>query len=119
MGGYVVIVLALAFARVAVAEDVWLTDFQKAKQTAVATKRPILADFSGSDWCGWCIKLDKEVLSQKAFMDYAKTNLVLFIADYPRAKEQSAEIKKQNAELATKYAIEGYQPFSCWMRRAM
>jgi protein disulfide-isomerase len=108
LGGYIGVILALALTQAAIADDMWLTDFQKAKQMAAETKRPILADFSGSDWCGWCIKLDKEVFSQKAFADYAKENLVLFMADYPQAKQQSTEIKKQNGELAMKYGIQGY-----------
>lgn len=86
----------------------WETDFEAAKAAAAQTKRPILADFSGSDWCGWCIKLDKEVFSKPAFKDYAATNLVLFLADFPRAKTQSAEVKAQNDKLAKQYGIEGF-----------
>jgi protein disulfide-isomerase len=90
------------------AESGWLTDFNAAKKAAAERKVPILADFSGSDWCGWCIKLDKEVFSQKAFKDYAKDNLVLFLADFPRKKTLPAEMKKQNEDLAGKYGIEGF-----------
>lgn len=89
-------------------EDLWLTDFETAKKTAADKKLPILADFSGSDWCGWCIKLDKEVFSQKEFKEFAKENLVLFLADFPRKKKQDEIIKKQNADLSKKYAIEGF-----------
>jgi protein disulfide-isomerase len=86
----------------------WLTDFEAAKRQAAELNRPILADFSGSDWCGWCIKLDKEVFSKKAFQDYAGTNLVLFLADYPARKPQTDAMKAQNKALAAKYGIEGY-----------
>lgn len=86
----------------------WLTDFNKALEQAKAKKLPILADFSGSDWCGWCIKLDKEVFSKQKFKDYAKENFVLFLADFPRRKKQDAKIKKQNAGLAKKYGIRGF-----------
>ncbi len=86
----------------------WLTDFAKAKQEAAQTQRPILADFSGSDWCGWCIKLDKEVFSRAEFKAFAKDNLVLFMADFPRKTEQSAELKKQNEELAGNYRVNGF-----------
>ena len=65
-------------------------------------------DFSGSDWCGWCIKLHKEVLSQKAFLDYAKDNLVLVLIDFPRRKAQSPEEKRQNAALARQFNVRGY-----------
>lgn len=90
------------------AGDGWLTDFEQAKKTAAETKRPILADFSGSDWCGWCIKLDKEVFSQAEFKAYAKEHLVLFLADFPRKKEQAPELKKQNGALAATYAVNGF-----------
>ncbi|MDO9541575.1 MAG: thioredoxin family protein [Kiritimatiellia bacterium] len=88
--------------------NTWLTDFEAAKKTAAEKKLPILADFSGSDWCGWCIKLDKEVFSQKEFKEFAKDNLILFLADFPRKKQQSDKIKKQNDGLSKKYAIEGF-----------
>jgi len=86
----------------------WATDFETAKKLAVEKKLPILADFSGSDWCGWCIKLDKEVFSQKEFKTFAGDNLVLFMADFPRKKKQDEKIKKQNAELMKKYAVGGF-----------
>jgi len=86
----------------------WLTDFEKAKKAAAERDVPILADFSGSDWCGWCIRLDNEVFSKPAFQEYASTNLVLFLADFPRSKEQPQEVKEQNKKLAQKYSIRGY-----------
>lgn len=89
-------------------DNVWLADFEAAKKMAVEKKLPIMADFSGSDWCGWCIKLDKEVFSQKEFKDYAKGNLILFLADFPRAKKQSENLAKQNKDLMKKYAVEGF-----------
>ena len=100
--------MALTMFAANAADDSWLTDFEKAKKIATEKQIPILIDFTGSDWCGWCIKLDKEVFSQKAFKDYAKDNLVLFMADFPRAKTQSDELKKQNRELMTKFGIRGY-----------
>ena len=81
---------------VVVGNPVWLTSLAEAKAEAAKRKVPILADFSGSDWCGWCIKLDKEVFSTDAFRKYASENLVLLLVDFPRTKTQSDEIKKQN-----------------------
>ena len=86
----------------------WITDFELAKKAAAEKNVPILADFSGSDWCGWCIKLDKEVFSQKEFQDYAKDGLILFLADFPRSKPQSDELKKQDKGLAERYGIQGF-----------
>lgn len=88
--------------------DEWLTDFEAAKKNAAEKKLPILVDFSGSDWCGWCIKLEKEVFSRKEFKRYAKDSLVLFLADFPSRKKQSETVKKQNRALAEKYGVRGY-----------
>lgn len=89
-------------------EGLWITDFEQAKSLAKEKGLPILADFSGSDWCGWCIKLDKEVFQTSEFQDYAKNNLVLLLLDFPSKKKQSPELKKQNRALAQKYGIRGY-----------
>ncbi len=86
----------------------WLTSFAAAKAEAAKRNVPILADFSGSDWCGWCIKLDKEVFSTEAFKKYASQNLVLLLVDFPRMKSQSEEVKKQNNDLAEKLEIQGF-----------
>ncbi|MDD5706053.1 MAG: thioredoxin family protein [Kiritimatiellae bacterium] len=87
---------------------VWLDDFAAAQAKARELKRPILADFSGSDWCGWCIRLEKEVFSQAAFKKYAQANVVLFLADFPRRKVLPANVKAQNEKLAAKYGVEGF-----------
>ena len=86
----------------------WTTDLPKAQAQAKTEKKLVLMDFTGSDWCGWCIKLHKEVFSQQEFADYAKKNLVLVEVDFPRAKEQSAALKKANQALQEKYKIEGF-----------
>ncbi len=85
-----------------------MTDWEAAKAKAKAENKPILINLTGSDWCGWCIKLEKEVLSQKAFKDFAAENLILMEADFPKKKEQPADLKKQNAELEKKYLNAGY-----------
>lgn len=86
----------------------WETDFELAKQRAKDENKAILVDFTGSDWCGWCIKLKKEVFDQAAFQEYAKTNLIMVELDYPRKKVLPEKEKKQNEELAKKFEIEGY-----------
>ena len=90
------------------AEAVWLTDFKEAQQLAEKEKKVMLVDFTGSDWCPWCIKLDKEVFSQKAFQKYAAENLVLVMIDFPKKKQQTPEQKKANDELAEKYKVDGF-----------
>ena len=87
---------------------VWVTDFKEAQQLAEKEKKVMLVDFTGSDWCPWCIKLDEEVFSQKAFQKYAAENLVLVMIDFPKKKQQTPEQKKANNELAEKYKVEGF-----------
>jgi len=98
----------VAFAAGSDAHGKWLDDFAAAKAKSKETGRPILADFSGSDWCGWCIRLEKEVFSQEAFKTYASTNLVLFLADFPHGKRLPVKVAKQNEGLQGKYGIEGF-----------
>lgn len=86
----------------------WLTDLPKAQAKAKAEKKLVLLDFTGSDWCGWCIKLHKEVFSKPEFEEYARKNLVLVEVDFPRSKQQTEELKKANQKLSEKYSIQGY-----------
>lgn len=86
----------------------WLEDFAKAQAIATQENRPMLLDFTGSDWCGWCIKLDKEVFSQPDFEEYAAKNLVLVKLDFPKRKKLPAEVEQQNKRLAQKYGIRGF-----------
>jgi protein disulfide-isomerase len=90
------------------AELEWHTDLAKAQALAKAENKLVMLDFTGSDWCGWCIKLHKEVFSTDEFAEYAKKNLVLVEVDFPRKKEQSAEQKQANQALQGKYEIKGY-----------
>ena len=90
------------------ASEGWLTDFVKARKIAATKNVPILVDFSGSDWCGWCIKLDGEVFSKKAFKEYAEKNVVLFLADFPNGKKQTAKVAAQNEALSSKYGVRGF-----------
>ena len=89
-------------------ESSWLTDFEAAKATAKKENKTILVDFTGSDWCGWCIKLKEEVFSKQEFEDWAKQNVVLLELDFPRKTEIAAELKEQNQMLAKKYGVRGY-----------
>lgn len=86
----------------------WHTDWEAAKANSKAENKPILINLTGSDWCGWCIKIEKEVFSQKAFKDFAAANLILMEADFPKKKEQAAELKKQNAALEKQYLAGGF-----------
>jgi thioredoxin-related protein len=91
-----------------IAEPAWMTDLAKAQEKAKTEKKLVMLDFTGSDWCGWCIKLHKEVFSTADFAEYAKDNLVLVEVDFPQKKKQSAAQKKANEALQGKYKVEGY-----------
>lgn len=86
----------------------WETDFAQASKTAKKSGKYMLVDFSGSDWCGWCQKLEAEVFSKPEFKSYAKKNLVGVLVDFPQSKYQSEEQKARNKQLSAQYAVEGY-----------
>ena len=89
-------------------KSAWHINFEKAAQISLQTGKPILANFTGSDWCGWCKKLKKEVFDKKDFKTWATENVVLLELDYPRRVPQSEEIKKQNRELQQVFQVRGY-----------
>lgn len=100
--------LSIVFASLFPAFADWGTDYKAALAEAKKENKPILMDFTGSDWCMWCIKLSKDTFSKPAFKDFASKNLVLLELDFPNATKQSDEVKKQNEKLQAKYNVEGF-----------
>jgi thioredoxin-related protein len=92
----------------------WETDFDKAKQRAAAEHRLILLNFSGSDWCGPCISLRREIFESAAFKEFADNNLVLLNADFPRLKKNqlAKDQQKKNDLLADRYNQQGHFPYT-------
>jgi protein disulfide-isomerase len=86
----------------------WENNVNKAIEVSKKTKKPMLLFFTGSDWCGWCIRLQKEVLRTPEFAAWAQKNVVLVELDYPRSKPQTNEIKQQNGQLQQIFGIQGY-----------
>jgi thioredoxin-related protein len=86
----------------------WMRDFKAAKARATLEGKDMLLNFSGSDWCGWCIKLKKEVFSRPGFIKKASENYVLVELDYPQRTKQPARIKEQNQNLVRKYGVIGF-----------
>jgi protein disulfide-isomerase len=86
----------------------WHTDFNKALELSNSTKKPMMLFFTGSDWCGWCMKLQKEVFKTPEFVAWAKENVILVELDFPRRKEQTPEIKAQNAQIGAALKVRGY-----------
>lgn len=89
-------------------EGTWLTDYNQALGYAKEMNRPVLINFTGSDWCSWCIKLNKEVFSLEAFDKYAKEYLVLLKLDFPRSIPQTPETKAANEKLMNQYGVQGF-----------
>ena len=86
----------------------WETDLEVAKKRAKDEKKPMLLDFTGSDWCGWCIRLKKEVFATPEFETYAKEHLVLVEVDFPHNSPLAKETKEQNDKLSQEYQINGF-----------
>ena len=100
--------LLLLGAAVAVADEpVWLTDLDAAKAQAVKENKPVLVDFTGSDWCPPCKALHKNVFESKEFAAVA-SKYVLVELDYPRNKQQAPELKAKNAALSKQFGITGF-----------
>jgi protein disulfide-isomerase len=91
----------------AAGEPKWTEDYKAALAQAKKENKMLLLDFTGSDWCGWCIKLHNDVFSTPEFATWANKNFILVTVDFPK-KPQSAELKAQNQALQKKYGIKGY-----------
>jgi len=89
-------------------ELTWQTDMNKAIEVSKKTKKPLMLFFTGSDWCGWCMRLQKEVFKTPEFEKWAKDNVVLVELDFPRKTQLQPEIQKQNMELQQTFGIQGF-----------
>ena len=105
------LILLLLFFCVAIQaqeNQIWHTDIKKAIAIATKENKPLFLFFTGSDWCGWCIRLQKEVFKTPEFSAWAKDKVVLVDLDFPQRTAQDPEIKKQNAELQQIFAVQGF-----------
>lgn len=89
-------------------ELTWETDLTKAINISKVENKPLMLFFTGSDWCGWCIRLQKEVFKTPEFSKWAEENVVLVELDYPKRKELSPELKQQNLQMKQMFQIRGY-----------
>jgi len=85
-----------------------MNDWEAAKKAASEQKKDLLIDFTGSDWCGWCKKLDQEVFSKAAFKEAAEGKYILVALDFPQQKELPEAEKAQNQKLQADFAVEGF-----------
>lgn len=86
----------------------WLVNIEEAYELSNKTNRPILANFTGSDWCGWCKKLKSEVFSQPGFKEWAAKNVILLELDFPRNIKLPDTQARQNQELMRAFQVSGY-----------
>ncbi len=89
-------------------DEGWLVDLEEAYAISKKTGKPILANFTGSDWCGWCKRLRANVFVHDDFKDWAKENVVLLELDFPRRTQIPTKYRQQNANLQRAFAVRGY-----------
>jgi protein disulfide-isomerase len=98
-------------------ELVWHDNLEKAMKISKKSKKPLMLFFTGSDWCGWCIRLQKEVFKTKEFTDWAKDNVVLVELDFPRnTSKLTPETQNQNSQLQQVFQVQGYP--TVWLVKA-
>ncbi len=105
------LILALAAALIASSAAralEWTDDYAAAVAKARKEHKLVLLDFTGSDWCIWCKRIDADIFEQPKFQDFAAKRLVLVTLDFPRSHELPPALKAQNDRLEAKYAIEGF-----------
>ena len=102
----------ITFVKAAPEGDIlWQTDYKQALAQAAREKKNVLLDFTGSDWCPYCIQMDKEVLNRPEFEKFATDNLILVKIDFPRKKQLPPAESEQNHKLGRQFAIEGYPTY--------
>ena len=99
---------AVVMCHAADAPSGWTTDIDAAFKTAARENKKVLVLFTGSDWCGWCKRLYKDVLNKGKFKKYAKEKLVLVYFDFPNKKKISPEQMKIQEQWRKKFGVSGY-----------
>lgn len=87
---------------------VWYTNLGEVHEISKSSNKPIFGFFTGSDWCGWCMKLQRDVFAKKEFIDWAKKNVVLLELDFPRKKQLDPSLAQQNSGLQQAFQVRGY-----------
>lgn len=89
-------------------EELWLTNLETGLELSAEQNKPVLLYFTGSDWCGWCIKLTEEVLDTDQFINYAEENLVLVRLDFPRSIQQDEATVRYNRNIMERFNVRGF-----------
>ncbi len=110
--------LAVFAAKSALAQEVkngltWYTDLNKVYEVSMKTKKPVFAFFTGSDWCGWCHRMQANVFDKPEFKAWAEKYVILLELDFPRAKKLPDELVQQNNSLQQAFKVQGFP--TIWM----
>ena len=105
---YIIALLLYSTTALTAQELVWHNDMQKASEIAIQEDKPLLMFFTGSDWCGWCKKLQREVLVTQDFETWAANNVVLVELDFPRRKKLDRNLQIQNYQMQNLFKVRGY-----------
>lgn len=97
-------------------ELTWYKDAAKAIEISNKTNKPLMLFFTGSDWCGWCIRLQKEVFVEADFKKWASENVVLLELDFPRRSQQEEQLRNQNYQIQQAFQVRGYP--TVWFAKA-
>lgn len=104
-----ILFISLSAITVKAQEDLtWHTDMAKASELSMKEKKPLMLFFTGSDWCGWCIRLQKEVFKKEEFIKWAKQNVILVELDFPKKTAQEEALKQQNYQMQQIFQVKGY-----------
>jgi thioredoxin-related protein len=112
LAAFLIVLGSAAFAQTE-SKLTWYTEFAKANEVSTASQKPIFAFFTGSDWCGWCKKLQQDVFAKEEFITWAEKNVVLLELDFPRNKQLPEQLVQQNYSLAQFFKVQGYP--AIWM----
>ena len=91
----------------------WYTDLNKVYEVSTKTKKPIFAFFTGSDWCGWCHRMQANVFAKPEFKSWANKYVILLELDFPRAKKLPDDLVQQNNSLQQAFKVQGFP--TIWM----
>jgi thioredoxin-related protein len=90
----------------------WTQDYAAATNAAAASGKPVFLDFTGSDWCGWCMLMEEKVFSKPEWKEWAATNVYLVTLDFPRDKSKvPEEFQARNRELSKAFGVRGYPTY--------
>ena len=103
-----ILLAALSFNAQTTVNLKWENDMNTCIQQSMSSKKPIMLFFTGSDWCGWCMRLQKEVFQTPEFSAWAEQNVILMEVDFPRKSVLPENIKQQNNQLQASFAVRGY-----------